>query len=513
MSWNSLLGDLQEEIPHFNDYLLKGYRQDQVGRFPEFMSTVFKEAIKLFKGSITYHGYQVLPPAQCVDFMVSCPLIRGRYNIQKSELSLVKFLFEYDHQSIEVPLYLPYLHENALVINDTRYYIQLAIIEKMIFRVHDGVIIKVMRSPLQFWRSENVPYTNTDGDEFFDKVITMKAHSRRKSPKKSVRTPLILYLLTRFDFQTVMRTLSIPQGGISFVDEPVPNDPQYMYFDCKNNVYLKVDRETIMPERQLRRVVISILYILKMAKRFRLSELMDTTFYKSILGRVLYPNVPNDALAANHAESHLDSLSTYLDIYTKNELALLNIYCDDIFDLFVHVFCSIDEWLNQYSINNLFEKRIGGADLILIEMVKQIFTRFYVTLRNHNKVLEIGNVRSMLKIPPMRISKLSGIQSLRPNAALYNDNDLIAIDVKKIRQSSTQENTSKKSSNVITDREHRFHPSFVAIESALAISPSSPGISGDINPFAVIDNMGYFKEDKMPWYQEIKSLDEYLTQV
>lgn len=514
MGWNKALGALKNELPHFNDYLLKGYRREQVARYPDFMSTVFKEAIKLFHGRLKYHGYQILPPEQVVDFYQSYYLFKGKYNIQQSETSLVKFLFDFDGNPIETCLFLPYMHDNALMLNDTKYYIQLAIIEKMIFRVRDGVIIKVLRSPLQFWRSEQLTYTDTTGEQYCDAVITVRAHYRRaKSSKKGMKTPLVLYLLAKFDFQRVMQILSIPAESVSFVEEVNPDDEQYVYFECRENIYLKVDKEVIMSEKQHRRFIVSLLYIIKQGRRYSISQLLDTTFYKAILGRSLYPNVGNDALAAGHAESHLDSLSTYLDEYTKNELAMLSIYCENIFDLFVHVFGYIDEWLNWYSANDLFAKRIGGADLVLMEMVRIIFTRFYVTQRNHTKVLEFNDVRSMLKIPAMSICKLSSIQSLRPNAALYNDNDMIALDVKKIRQSSTQENTSKKSSNIITDKEHRFHPSFVAVESPLAISSSSPGISGDINPFVVIDKMGYFHKEKMPWYQEIEGLVKYLTQV
>jgi len=42
------------------------------------------------------------------------------------------------------------------------------------------------------------------------------------------------------------------------------------------------------------------------------------------------------------------------------------------------------------------------------------------------------------------------------------------------------------------NKEHQFSPSFVAIESILSISTSNPGVAGDINPFAQIDEDGCF---------------------
>lgn len=56
----------------------------------------------------------------------------------------------------------------------------------------------------------------------------------------------------------------------------------------------------------------------------------------------------------------------------------------------------------------------------------------------------------------------------------------------------------KNSSTTINHKEHQFSPSFVATESILSISTSNPGVAGDINPFAQIDEDGCFDESKMP---------------
>ena len=176
------------------------------------------------------------------------------------------------------------------------------------------------------------------------------------------------------------------------------------------------------------------------------------------------------------------------------------------------MFFNIDSWLIGYSSNDLFEKRVGGADLILMNLVKSIFTRFYDTLKK-NKVVQAKHIRSMLRMDPMKILGLNDVPSVQASSSMYNDNDLIAVRIKKIRQTSTQENATKKNNNLIQSKEHQFHPSFLAIESALAISSSSPGTAGDLNPYVVIDSEGCFVKEKMPWYKEILPLSKYLVQV
>ena len=348
MSWDEAIGSVKEKLPRFNDYLLKGYREEQVNRFDEFIHVVFQEAIQLFNGDLKYHGYRVLSPERRISYNIENGLVKGRVNIQRSELKLLEFMFEYEDQMIPVYLYLPYLFNNALIINDTKFYIRLAIIDRMIFRVTDGVIVKVMRSPLQFWRTEQFTYTDTKGTTYFDNIITVKAHYRKKSSSSNTKskTPVVLYLLSIYNFDyTVTKVFGLPVGSVSFVEKPKEYDEQFTYFKCKEDIYLKVETESVMNDLSFRRFVASLLYIVNMVKRYTIADLYNQTYYKMILGKNLYGSSTKEALAAGHAESHLDSLKTYLDRYTKKELEMLHIYCNDVFDLFVSVFFNIDNWL------------------------------------------------------------------------------------------------------------------------------------------------------------------------
>ena len=512
MSWDQIIGNVSEQLPHFNDYLLKEFRKEQVDSFPEYVSGIFKEAIQLFKGELEYLGYKTLSPEKELEFIANNKLMHGRYNIQRSELELVQYNFKFHNQFYDVNLYLPYMYNGRLIINDTNYCPQFAIIERMITRITDGVIIKVMRSPIQFCRGDTKVFKDTRGNEYCESVIIVNAFYRKERRSKH-KTPLILYLLVKFDFDHVINvTLGLPVGSITFVEKDDPESTQYTYFKCRENIYLRCETASVMQDHFARRLVASLLVILERSKNYNISMLYNKTFYKTILGRNLYDDSVSAALAADHANGHLDSLSTYLDQQTKRRLALQNppLYCDDIFDLFVAAFVNIDEWLIRYSANDLFSKRIGGIDRFVSCIEKIIFHKFYDALKRNHSPNEKA-ISSMLRISPLAIKDIYNNKEMQVANALYNDNELIDCQIKKIRQSSTQENASSKHTKLIGDKEHQFHPSFVAIESPLAISSSSPCITGDINPFAVIDSNGYFQKDKMPWYAAVEPLSKYLS--
>jgi hypothetical protein len=100
------------------------------------------------------------------------------------------------------------------------------------------------------------------------------------------------------------------------------------------------------------------------------------------------------------------------------------------------------------------------------------------------------------------------------NPKQYNDNQLFTTLVDKLRQSkpSDKKKQSKQhKKNKIESPEHRFHPSFVAIESMLSIPKSNPGVAGDINPFVQITPDGNFDKEATYWYAEIEDIKKCLA--
>lgn len=101
MTWDSAIGKLKTLLPPFNEHTIDGYRKAQVKRFPEFVDTVFREAVPLFGGALIYHGYRYGPERR-IAYNVDNVLTKGKVNIQQSELELLEFMFEFENQMIPV---------------------------------------------------------------------------------------------------------------------------------------------------------------------------------------------------------------------------------------------------------------------------------------------------------------------------------------------------------------------------------------------------------------------------
>lgn len=513
MSWNDVVMGVRERLPQFNDYLLIDYRKEQVNSSPEFMDKVFKESVRTIqtRAPLNYLGYRILRPDEQVAYVLGSPTSKDKINIQRSELQLCEFRFEFEGIEKKVYLFLPYLWNNMIIINDTEYCVLNNIIDKLIVRITEGVIVKVMKQPINFWRNKHYTYKSMDGTEYRDILVTVKAFGGKK--KTNIDITVVLYLLAEYGFSRAMEMLSI--GNVSFTDAVAQDDEEYSYFEVKEGIYLRTltdDLETV----PFRRVIACVLYSLRNFADYIYSaeDVYPCTTYRMILGKCLHGKEYNGLLAEGHCESHLESLRTYLDEITKNRLYQeRRMKCENIFDLFVYVFYNIDDWLVGYRPNDLFEKRLGGVDTLLSHMVVEVNNKFYDTMSKHKQIKE-QQIGKALKINDKAIAKIYNSQGVQSKPSAYNDNELFSMLIKKIRPLSSALNAKAKSAgNTITSKEHQFSPSMLAIESVWSISSSNPGISGDINPFAVIDENGRFVKEQMPWFKEIASLQKYLVQV
>lgn len=508
------MGVVKKEYPPFNDYMLKRYRKEKVDESTNYLDTVFKQAVKLLNGEITYLGYTILAPEHRINEQNDPSFKRG-FNIQQNELKLVRFEFKFQDEIIFVPMYLPYIKDDAIVIDDTKYYLQLAIIEKVIHRVSDGIIIKVIRSPLFFWRTEQYSYETTKGDVKVNSIITTKIHlNKRKNKKKDIKTALLLYLLSHYGFIHTLEKFEIDPNDITFLEkEELEVTDDWDYIKIKDDIFLRANK-SLFKDNTKSRVVASLVYCLRFYKTLTIPLIYDESnvLWKIIIGKCIYESDTKDAMAHNHAEKHFSSLASYLDPITKNELAKQGIFCNDIYDLILTVFKNINQWIFDYRSNNLYAKKIGVLELIMSEMVKAVFAKFYI--KNNDQPLNIKMVKSILKIPCKKITTLYNCGAIRNTAAIYNDNALLTIVDKKIRQPINQhkpgtnaKSFKKKSSDLTKSPDHQFDPSFITVESILDIPSSNPGDGGAINPYAEIDTDGnilcpdYAESDLSELYQ------------
>lgn len=522
MFYDKLIKKAKDNLPRINDKLIS-WRTQQVSNIAEHLLMVCRETCRFYqKYKIECTGYTILTPEERTNQVLS----QGEYNIRRNEIVPVRYHFIINgehtaHTDIDVP----YAINDLLTINGVKYFIQIALIERVICRTSESITAKVMRAPIHFNRNTFIQFVTESGIRYNEPIIATKAHHKQKKNKRKViKTSIVHYLCCRYGFHGMLEKLGIPKDHIQFSNEPetTVDENGEVLFDSilaskpttkkqTTPLYVKAHRD-VLNSIEGRRVIASIVYMTRAFKYNQPKDLYDPDGYafKIILGFITHGMNSQPVNAYNQACSHLDSLEVYLDFPTQEQLNKLGYPCDNIYDLFILAFKNIDSWFTNHSVSNLFDRRIGGTDLMLSEAIKTIYRRCYE--RERIRISKPEDYRRLVDIDQRCVtrsyssSKSNNNPTMQPASQIFNDNTLVAFFGSRRR---FRANPSDSSRQLVRDPEHRFDPTFGIIESLLPIPTSSPGEAGSINPFIEIDEDGWFI---MPeWGEDFMKFHKYLT--
>lgn len=494
--WDKIVSAVGDAYPQFNDYLLRDFREDKIKGMLDYLAKHFP-SMNLFNGALVYQGYHILTPEERVLHMINGRYFgRGDVQIQHNTTITVRFDFVYEGEIYSFFTDIPYMENHAITIDGTSNYPLLVIMEKVLHRIKDGVLIQVARAPLKFFRSYQLAAKSTTGMVYRDFVPTTKLHYGKggKARKASNQTPILLYHLCVYGLrETLLKYKLVPGTTIDMVARPA-NRPGFVYFKIKDNAYLEV-LESELADKYKRRVVLSLLYIFYDYQQFEIPELYQPNngHFKLALGQYTYTiSHQNLALLYKNAEDHLQKNETMLDPSALYALSMIGFKCQDLNDLLFHAFYNIDSWM-VYKPSNLYEKRLGSLDHMLAGMIRHITSEQFATMRNRTGLNHSTIARFMRRAAGGR---WIGSSIFRGNPEVCHGNWLLTIGGKRVRSVESMEKTASRGPK--TARTHasviseirRAHPSAMVVESLLTISSSSPIIAGSINPYAEIDTDG-----------------------
>ncbi len=503
--WKKLLTDASNLLPDFNDDLLLEFRKRKIYEIRHHLDAVFSESVKLFDGRLKYQGWTEITPEERLEYIKNNQITRKKIEIQMSSFEVLKFSFEFEGVMHPIYLHVPYLDHGAVILSDTKYFPLFPIVERGgLHRTKNSVIIKVMRAPITFRRQESFTFTTDKGKSFRETVITVKIHQRKKGrgSKRTDRTPVLLYQLTKNTFEDTMRLYGFDMGEISIVPVHEPH-PDYSYVNIKDNIYLKI-RDTAFANINKRRAIASYLMCLVEHPRFDLRDLTAShlNYYWCVLGKFTSPAVTNSQLLYDNARKHLETTDPLLDPPTQKQLSQINVHVNDIYELLRAVFFNIDNWVVSYDPTNLYDKKIGALDQIMAPLVTTINTKLFQIVNNKNEGLTQETVKRFTTSSSQHETWLTGNSAFRANPSICNDNWLIAIGTKRFRSLENAETKGGHGGRKMPVALLKAHASQLVVESILAIPASSPIVSGEVNPFIEIDHAGNIIRPK--WYNEVK---------
>lgn len=512
--WKELLVKASNLMPDFNDYLLTKFRRDKISNIKNYLDTLFRESVMRFDGRLTYHGYTVLSPDEQLQYIRTNKILRKKVQILDSTFELVRYAYEFRGEMQYIHVYVPFLQDNRILLGSTSYYPLFPEVESGgLHRTHTEIILKVFCAPILLSRNTSVSFTTSKGKFFRETVLLAKIHQGRAGrSKKSGLVPVILYHLVHMSFYDCMRMYKFADGEIDIVST-TPDDPDYSYIKIKDAIYIKV-ADRALNDVYKRRVIASYLQCLASWNHFLLRDLVSRDsceYYKAVLGRLTYSNIVGTdehkaLMYIENANKHLRTTDVILDEPARYQLSQIKIVTKDIYEFLLTAFYNMDNWMVDYSPTCLYDKKIGSLDTLLADLVSNINKKLFNIVNAKDEELTTSIVKTYLNRASQFENWVGRNPAFRANPSFCNDNFAITIGFKRFRSLENIETagSSAKKGKSMTTSLLKAHPSQLVVESIAALPPSAPIVSGEINPFLIIDTNG--KIIPPPWADEIKDV-------
>jgi len=172
--WSEVSQEVSAALPQPNSDLFYGFRKRKIDAIASYLDEAFHQTVAFFNNKLKYIGYRTLSPEERIEYLFENNLRKGYVSIRNTETSLVFFEFDFQGSIVPISIEIPFLLNECVVYNDTRYYPLFPIVEKGGVNVTDDGKIIVKVRPKDNWLAVEVRNTgetipDKDKDRIFDK--------------------------------------------------------------------------------------------------------------------------------------------------------------------------------------------------------------------------------------------------------------------------------------------------------------------------------------------------------
>lgn len=497
---------VSDKVPQINNDLVLKLRQNMINDIEKIIDVFIRNLFETQIEHMKYIDYREVDPKNLADHWLD----EGNYvpvDVKDSSLKLIEYMFEIINpedgrkEDFSLFYYIPFLWEEALEINGSKYYPVFNIFDRFILRIkskgkssvlpYEGILLPLLLGKLKFFVRERdrFIFSSVRGRKYSATILKMQGHHNLGYTKLP---PALLYPLAKFGLEETMRMYNFNREDLAFVRAVDGNDETNSYFEVGENLFLRASREK-MSFPYNKRFVATLIFLLRFSPTNNIDYLYDpdAAYFKLNLGKWIQGVDAPLSQQQNQALEHLKTCDRMIDMFSRTNLSYDGIIVDDLYELIHFMFYNAHK-LIHYQQNDLFQKRISILQQFLLNFTTQINKKVFnlqrlrpTSFRKKEVSNTIGKDEKLL---------IKGIEQL-PNIFmslndLSNDNWLLSGGARKYKSKALRSVSNKptgkkrgKGNAVRLDPMIYAHASQLFVESILNLPSGNPCIGGTINIF------------------------------
>lgn len=524
--------ELEHEIDRittpFNERIASGLATHELKKSATYIDKVLKSVARGFPSSVRYAGYRPLTPeeefAKLTSMRAQAP---ATLDIANSTLRMFLYMFEF-HQSdgqihkIDKPLQL--LHGSIggagrFEIAGSKFLASPVLADQVFSVMEDHVFIKLMKAKLivkqlsYHWMAAGIR------DSAY--VAWADVYNERSTPGAprnpiTAKTCLAHYLFCKFGVTKAFRKFAhaeIKVGGIEITEQMYPPDKwlictsvqikpktyRLFYEPSDIRVAVRIDQLNTMT----RCLLAGLFYVVDhFPQRMLAREIDNIDTWRVMLGLLIWSGTVNEGKLLSNVNNHFNSLDEYVDNMVIDKLRVINVPCQDVYELFGYVISNMIKWLQESSrtSNSMWNKELVVLPFIYYKVIEAIHLLYFKLNASQHRELTLQRVEKALQhLTPGVIYKVTRNGEVSTTSC-PGDNPATRMTSIIVPQAKSASGTSADRTST-TDPSQRLHPSTIDTGCYLALPKADPSGRGRINLAVQTTDTGLIVRD--PRYIDI----------
>ena len=390
---------------------MDGTVKDIFNTIPDFLDEYIMSNMQSIDERINlkYLGYRRLTPEEELARNLSNDINISGYDLARSDIYPVEYIFEFAGEEIRKIIYLPYAEDgNLMYISNTRYSVTPVLTDTVISPSEDKVFLRLLKDkitirslPRHFILNDNIVI----GQVIHGSTCRHYIDQLRDRIGKAV-VSIAAYVLGKYGFYgTIKKYTNLDTNLIKVTTDKNVDTEKYNVYRSVNvkpkgllqNTYLGHDLrilvdKSIQPDHFINNLIYGIIYIFDILPQYcnDLVNLVNSGNTKKeifhwqvLLARLIYKNAFSLDIMIKDIKEHYNLLDSYIDSFTANKLMGTNFKVNDFYDLIVLVLSQYNNWTISYKEynNNLLNRYID----IIYYVMYDIIISFNRVLLNLNR--------------------------------------------------------------------------------------------------------------------------------
>jgi hypothetical protein len=391
----------KRNIPNINKRFIEGVPVQELAHAKEHIDRYFKIASQNFPPGVEYLRVERCTPQEAHEALTGKKrgsqkptANRPNYDLARTDMFMLKVFLRFNGEDIP-PKFLgvPFAEQAGTIhLRGPLNTISPVLADPILSVSKDSIFIPFLRDRVTFYR--HTYYYRKNGLTVNKYIVWSPIHSYapKATATNSIKTTVPHYLFCKLGLHEAFRLYAGAEIAVGYDEINTDTYPASQGWDIYESNGQPLKRRSVATAKSLVRLamrseVSNNLTQSMLAAFFYLVDAFpervlpkychDPALWKVLMGLLLEYSDRNEGRLISDIETHLASLDQYVDTIVKDDLSKVNIFVNDIYELFVYMTKNISAHLIGATPNDLFEKKLMVNRYVLLDYIKAIFNFSY----------------------------------------------------------------------------------------------------------------------------------------